>query len=348
MKEFFISDFEIGQKLKDELFIVKNFAKKTTKTGQDYWDLKLIDKTGDIGAKVWNNAIPYCDNSIHSDSVVILNGNIEEGMGGKGMQLFISKMNIAKDFDKTDFIQTSEEGTEVLWKRIQKYITNIQDCNLKKLLDLIFADKEILELFKIAPAAEKAHHNFISGLMRHDLELLATTESMFSFYPELNQDLVIAGCILHDIGKIYELAVDINITRTNSGYFLGHIYQGAEMVSSFIKEIPDFPEEMRNKLINIILSHHGSLEFGSPVLPLTIEAYLVNLSDVLSSKLQIVKKTLDAGVNSNSIWTDYNYLLSNRLYLGEEKNILKTVENNQDILKKVQNDSEKKNLELPF
>jgi 3'-5' exoribonuclease len=346
MKKSFISDFEIGEKLKDEVFVVKNFSKKTTKTGQSYWDLKLIDKTGELGAKVWNNAIPYCDDKINSDSVVMLNGSIEEGMNGKGMQLFVSKMNIAESFDKADFIQASEEGTEVLWKRIDKYIENIKDENLKKLLDLIFADKELLELFKTAPAAEKAHHNFISGLMRHNLEMLAAAEGIIPFYPEIDRDLVIAGIILHDIGKVYELAVDVNITRTNSGHFLGHIYQGAEMVSSFIKEITDFPEETKNKIINIILSHHGSLEFGSPILPLTIEAYLVNLTDVLSSKLQMVKKHLDNSANSNSSWSDYNHLLSSRLYLGEKKG------ETQDIAsttkeKKVQT-GEKTNLELPF
>lgn len=346
MKEFFISDFEIGQKLKDEVFVVKNFSKKTTKTGQSYWDLKLIDKTGELGAKVWNNALPYCDDKINSDSVVILNGSIEEGMNGKGMQLFVSKMNIAKDFDKADFIQASEEGTEYLWLRTQKYIEDIKDENIKKLLNLIFADKEILKLFKIAPAAEKAHHNFISGLMRHNLELLAAAESMFSFYPELNQDLVVAGCILHDIGKIYELAVDVNITRTNSGHFMGHIYQGTEMISNFIKEISDFPEEIKNKLINIVLSHHGSLEFGSPMLPLTMEAHLVSLSDMLSTKLQIVKKIVDTNKNNNSTWSDYNHLLSSRLYLGE-KEILKH-SNNEGVLKQVQDDNSKTNLELPF
>jgi len=361
MKEFFISDLEIGQKLKDEEFVVKSFAKKTAKNGQIYWDLQLIDKTGNIGAKVWNNALPYCDKNINSDMVVILNGTVEEGLGGQGIQLFINKMNISDDFDKTDFIQESEEGTEVLWERTQEYIENIKDKNLKNLLDLIFADKELLELFKIAPAAEKAHHNFISGLMRHNLELLAAAESMFSFYPELDQDLVIVGCILHDIGKIYELAVDINISRTESGHFMGHIYQGAEMLSRFIQRIPDFPELIKNKLINIILSHHGSLEFGSPVLPLTMEAYLVNLSDVLSSRLQIVKKAIEAEQNSNSLWTEYNRLLSHRLYLGE-RDIQKSVQDKEEILKhtpghnllpngnspRVQDDSEKKNLELPF
>lgn len=319
MKKKFISDLELGEKVNSEQFVLKSLAKKTTKNGDEYWDLKLGDKSGEISAKVWNNSLGDCDASLKDGDIVVLSGKIEAGLNGQGLQLFVNNMKATSDFDHSDFLASSERSADDLWADLQNYIDKIQDEKIKALLELIFSDKDFFEKYRNAPAAEKAHHDFIGGLMQHSLEMMAVAKSMFSFYPELNQDIVIAGILLHDIGKVCELSVDASINRTESGHMLGHIYQGAELVGQYMNKIADFPEKTRNQIIHIILSHHGYLEYGSPITPKTMEAYLVHFADLTSSKMQILKKILDNNKNNEAAWSEYSTLLSTKIYLGEKE-----------------------------
>lgn len=361
MKKYFIKDLQVDDKLKTEAFVLRQLLKKTTKNNDEYWDIVLADKTGEINAKVWHNSLSACEEGLLSGSIVEIDGVVKAGFRGQGHQIFINKMKTAVDVDQNDFMQSSEIDPDELWQKLEIYVNKIENKYLLKLFKNLFDNKEFFENYKLTPAAERAHHDFLGGLMQHTLEMLVSAESIFLFYPEIDKDLVIAGILLHDIGKVQELSVNTSIERTNSGHFLSHIYQGTYLVNKEIDKIKDFPENLKEQILHIILSHHGTLEFGSPVVPKTIEARLVNLVDVLSSKLQIAHKILEQNNDNDEEWSNFNRLLNTRFYVANnndslEKKVKK--ENNEiestddkdlsSFSKNEVDDDENNNLELPF
>jgi 3'-5' exoribonuclease len=193
-------------------------------------------------------------------------------------------------------------------------IAGVGDPWIRRLLELLLAEEPLLrEAFCKAPAAKSMHHVFLGGLLEHTLSVLGMAERACTHYPELNRDLVVAGVLLHDIGKTAELTFQRSFGYSDAGNLLGHISMEAEWISSAAARIPDFPEELRLLILHIVLSHHGKLEFGSPVLPKTPEALLVHYLDDLDGKLE----TMFRGIREDSgqgNWTGYSKSLDRMFY----------------------------------
>jgi len=189
---------------------------------------------------------------------------------------------------------------------------------LRKLLDAFFADEDFLKKFKLAPAAKAVHHVYIGGLLEHTLSVVQLILLIGPRYKGINQDLLITGGILHDIGKISELSFDRSFDYTDPGRLLGHIILTVQMIEEKIRRIPEFPEELSTLLEHIVLSHHGDYAFGSPKLPQTLEALLLHHVDDLDAKIHGFLTWIEKEKDSPSRWTTYHKLFDRFILKPEE------------------------------
>jgi len=192
--------------------------------------------------------------------------------------------------------------------RIQK----IKNSKLKMLMDQFFNEKNLLK-FTAAPAGKYWHHSYLNGLLEHSLELIRICDLMCDIHPEINRDLVICGALMHDYGKTEELSFDSSFEYTTRGKLIGHIVISAMLINEGCKKIPDFPNDLRDCLLHIILSHQGKLEFASPVLPKTLEAITLYQADELSAKVNAYKSALSE-IKEIGKWTKFLPLASTDLF----------------------------------
>ncbi len=318
-KDKFIKDLKgsINEKIAS-VFIVSKIMRKQAKsrtTGsadEAYCLLKLQDKSGLIDAIIWPDTYrkfkklldPEGKESAGKESLdedtkaelkaeklkeedcVEVEGIISEYKGD--LQIVISSIQKADsgEIDYSCFIRAlPEENKKNLVRELEEMIELVEDKYLKGLLDLFFKDKQIFEDFNKSAAAVKYHHAYSGGLIEHSVKVAKNCNVVSGNYPELNKDLLIAGALLHDIGKIEEYYTGLTIKITDEGNLLGHIAMGYGMVREKIKEIAGFPEKTAKELLHIIISHHGYKEFGSPRVPETQEAFVVYHMDHLDADI---------------------------------------------------------------
>ncbi len=313
--KIFVKDLKEGNSVTDEVFSIEEIQQHKTRNQNLYYRLVLQDRSGEIAAKIWQDNFDNCDiRNLNPGDVVKVSGDISR-YNGK-LQFIIKKLNKTEDYDITDLLQASDKNLNVMYKRIQEEITKLKNKNLKLLLNNIFKDETFVKRYKRTPAAEKVHHDFIGGLMEHTLEMIDTAKPIFEYYKEADRSLVIAGIILHDIGKVYELKVkNTSIIRTTAGKLIGHITQGVELVKSYLPK--NFPKKLWMKLEHIILSHQHQVQFeyGSPIKQATIEAAIVHAVDYASSHVRQFQKAIKLGEGQNKGFSDYQRWIETQVYL---------------------------------
>jgi 3'-5' exoribonuclease len=207
---------------------------------------------------------------------------------------------------------------EEMANELDALLATFTDPDLKKLLLAIFNDAPTREKFIRGPAAASVHHAWCGGLIEHVLSACKTAQSIAEQRPFLNRDMLLAGVLLHDIGKIEEIDPGPGFTYTDTGRLCGHIVLGALMLERFILKLPDFPKKKRDQLLHMILSHHGELEYGSPVKPYTMEAVALHHLECLDAKVQgiatIIERERAAG--NESAWSDFARVVDGRIYKG--------------------------------
>ena len=200
-----------------------------------------------------------------------------------------------------------------------KIITGISDEDLRALLQAIFENEGFGESLKRAPAAKGWHHSYIGGLVEHIYDMAQLAMKAAEIYPDVDRNLLLAGVLLHDLGKIEELSVTNHIDYSDSGRLLGHITLGVEFLSERLRGMESFPKELEMKLMHMIVSHHGLLENGSPVRPMTVEALLLHYIDNLDAQIRGVNQVLEKGGDRRSNWTEYVKLLDRFIYRGNQE-----------------------------
>jgi 3'-5' exoribonuclease len=316
-----IKDMTLGQSL-DGFYLVKSKRSAKTKADKTYLNIDLQDRTGIINAKVWEDA-EACDELFQRGDVIKIRADVDEFRGR--LQLKLKKLRAvdnsdAEDFSLDDLIPSTEKNPDAMLEYLIERIAEMKNPHLKALLELFFQDEEFLARLKKSAAARNIHHAFRGGLLEHVHSM--TRIAMFlseQIYPDLDQDLILAGTLLHDLGKMDELDSEMEVSYTDEGYLLGHIYLSARMMEEKVKDIPDFPEELRLHLLHIILSHHGEHEWGSPVLPATPEAMLIHHIDNLDAKVNMVKEAIASDRNLDETFTEYHSALQRHLYKGRPK-----------------------------
>jgi 3'-5' exoribonuclease len=188
-------------------------------------------------------------------------------------------------------------------------VAGLSNHHIRALLNAFLDDPAIAERYKVAPAAKTIHHAFRSGLLEHVLSLCGLAKLAAGHYGSVDFNLLIAGVVLHDIGKIYELGYERGFNYTAEGQLLGHIAIAIRMLADKLQAFPQFPVELRNLIEHMILSHHGHLEFGSPKVPIFPEALLLHYLDDLDSKMECMRALIEKEPLAEGLFTPYSHSL---------------------------------------
>lgn len=305
-KKLYITDLKVGDSVFGEIFAIKSFTKKASRNNKPYIDVELTDRSGSIRGKIWSDDIANCD-QLEAGDVAEVNATIEEF---NGPQMNITNLKKTEKYELSEVQQTSKFDIERMWGDIEKTITNIKNPHLKNLLSNVF-DQETVNLYKKSAAAYKVHHAYSGGLLEHCWEMLKMADGIKDHFPKINMDIVNTGIILHDIGKMDEYEITTTIGFIDKGKLLGHMYMGAERIKNNLPK--DMPEDLANEIIHIVLSHHGSKEMGSPVLPKTTEALAVYTFDLASARMNTAYQHIVSEAGTEK-YTPYIPQLETELY----------------------------------
>ncbi len=303
----------------DHFLLIRKFEARSTKAGKDYLSLELGDKSVSLSANVWSDTAGF--QSIFkkgkTGDIVKVSGVIDEF--NNQPQIKVSSIRFAEPSDNVtpqDFIAKSLRDPDEMVDELMERIDKISNENIKALLKNIFTGEK-LDKFKTAPAGKAWHHAYIHGLIEHTLEMIKICDLMSDFHYEINRDLLIAGAMLHDFGKTEELKYDTAFEYSDKGKLIGHIVICANMIEEETKKIPGFPEDVKNMLIHLVLSHQGKLEHASPVVPKTVEAIALYHADELSAKVNAYKNAIITEMKSEGNWTKFITLAQTDLYKHE-------------------------------
>lgn len=315
-KKQFSTDVKAGDSIND-VFALSEKKLGHKKDGNKYLNITLSDKTGSIKGVVWDN-VDSIISTVNTGDFVHVKGNVSEYNGS--LQLIVKNMKLQPaDFVNTsDFLPVTPHNIDNMYERLMDITNSIKTTYLKKLLNAFWKDKEFADKFKTAPAAKKMHHAYLGGLLEHSLSMAILAEKVAGHYSGIDTDLLLTGAILHDIGKIREFNYNLNIDYSDEGRLLSHIVIGMEMIEKKIKQIEDFPQQQALLLKHLVVSHHGTREFGSPEPPKTIEAFLLNYIDEIDSKINGIRSFMSS-CDPNEKWTSYHRLLGRYFYKGIEK-----------------------------
>ena len=314
-KEIYLQDIKPGDKVASSFLVAeKNMA--FSQKGSAYLNVRLKDKTGEIESKVWDNAVAL-DQVFKKGDIVYMEGRAQTYRNALQISIITIKPCAPQDVDPSDYLPVSKIDSKAMFQDILAYIDAISSEPIKKLLTAFFYDEKTADLFRRAPAAKGFHHIYLGGLLEHTLSVVRLLDHAAKHYPQLNRDLLIAGGILHDIGKIYEFSYDGLIAYSDEGRMIGHLVMGVEMIDKKMEAIGSFPPQLALELRHIILSHHGEFEFGSPKRPKTLEALVIHFMDDLDAKVNAFESFVAAdAANADSDWTTYNRFFERYLYKG--------------------------------
>ncbi|MBI4913681.1 MAG: HD domain-containing protein [Acidobacteria bacterium] len=298
------------------LLLAQEAAYKTSAKGSEYLELKLSDASGELKAFLWDiRCVEGDHDAIRPDAFLKVKGSVTSFNGR--LQLKLDKVRHAADAEVPDFshfFPTSIRPVPEMLAELDALVASIRDPWIRGLLKALFQDDpELRAAFAKAPAAKSLHHVYLGGLLEHTLSVARMAELACGHYGEMNRDLVLAGVLLHDVGKTAELSYERSFNYTDPGNLIGHISMECEWINKAAAGVPGFPEELRTQILHIVLSHHGKLEFGSPVLPKTPEALLVHYLDDLDGKLEGMFRSIrEDGGEGN--WTPYSRSLERMTY----------------------------------
>ena len=303
MKDIYVRDLQPNQTIVSA-FLVQAKDVRFKRSGESYLSLSLSDKTGEVEAKVWENVEEFAP-LFERDDFIKIKGAVQ--VFRKKPQLTVHKLRRLeeKDVDLADFFPRSARDPEEMWQELEGVVAAIQKTPLRELLTRILAEPDIAERLKQAPAAKTLHHAYLGGLLEHNLSLCRLAKLVLQNYTGLDEDLIIAGVILHDLGKIYELSYSRSFGYTTDGQLLGHMILEIEILHRHLAQMPDFPRPLQTLLEHLIISHHGQYEFGSPKLPMFPEALLLHSLDNLDSKLQGMQNLIAKESLLEGDWTGY-------------------------------------------
>jgi len=313
-KKQFVEALADGDPLND-LFLIKSVRLAETRAGKPYLLLTLADRSGEISGPAWDNAEalePICA----PGAVVRVRGQL---------QTYNNKLQVQiKDVEAVDdttwqpeaFVAASTRSQDDMRTELDRLISSVRTPYLRALLKHIFDGAAIGALFQTAPAAKGIHHAYLGGLLEHSLSMARVAALLADHYRVVDRDLLVTGALLHDIGKTEELLNTTGVIEyTDVGRLKGHLVIGCEMIGRAARGIDGFPDDVLMHLQHLVLSHHGRLEFGSPVVPMTAEALLLSFIDDLDAKMNLVEQLSRKVKTDTPQWSDYQRSLERFLLL---------------------------------
>ena len=283
--------------------------------GAPYLSLKLVDRTGSVDARMWGHLPDDLVHEMPGPAYVDVEGQAHEYRGTLQVKLDRVRVMGKEEVAEEDYLPATEQDRRTLAAELEAAGRDLQNEDLRQLFDLMVSDAEFWEDFCQAPAAKGMHHARIGGLLEHSVNCLRIARSLAEIYP-VDRDLLLFGAIFHDVGKVRELSWDSGgFAYTTEGRLLGHVVLGERLVSSYVRMLPAFPEDLRLKLSHVLISHQGETEYGSPERPKTMEALLVHLIDNLDARAAMY---LESTQNvSPGGWSHHENPLRRALYVPE-------------------------------
>ena len=313
MAKLFIADLH-GKEEIESVFLVKIFNTMEDKSGKKYFNLILSDATGDLESRLWNYS-EEIEKQISKNCFVKVRGKLNFFQGRKQFILNSIQKVAASEVNEDDFVMKAGQNPEAMYKELLSIIDELSDVYIRDLLRLIVTDGEIARRLKTWQAGKSIHHAYKSGLLEHILSCTTLAINLSRHY-RVNENYVVAGCILHDLCKIYELTDGMNVEYTEEGKLVGHLVKGLEVVDRYAYKIKNFPHYTKMHLKHILLAHHGEYAYGSPKIPQTSEAFLVHLIDMMDSKMGTMEMIKNPD-NNTGHWSGYIKHLDRIVYKSE-------------------------------
>lgn len=313
MTRLTVADLRPNTQLNKAPFLLATLDEATDRNGNSYLKMTLRDKTGDIEARYWRVPGGVADR-INTGFGVLVSGQVSEYKGQ--IQIGVTDIQPGELDDPEAFLPVARRPQQDMVDELQKLIKSIQDPYLKRLIKEILGDAEFQRLFLRATAAKTYHHACIGGLLEHSLDVIRQMESVAQRYPQIHRDLAVTVALLHDVGKVDSYLFRGDFDMTDEGKLLGHIYLGAARVEKAIDRIEGFPNELRLRILHAILSHHGDLAKGSPVIPCTPEAIALHYADNLDGSLRGWFDYVDRQGSIDNAWTSRSAMHDSTLFVG--------------------------------
>src|SRR3977135_1874139 len=309
MKQAFVSALQAEQTI-TSYFLVCEKEIRATREGKYYLRLELGDRTGTIEARMWDGFERDAASFERDDFVKVQAGAASHR---RKLQIAIDKIRRAEEseVDAADFFAHTPENVDQLYAKLLAFVASVKNPWLRRLLDGVVTDPEIVPRLKRAPAAKVMHHAYLGGLLAHMVSVCGLCRAVLTQYPEADPDLLLTGAVLHDMGKLQELSYERSLGYTDEGQLLGHILIQYEGVAKRIDAIEGFPPELKTLIQHMVISHHGQYEFGSPKLPMFREALMLHYLDDLDSKMGAIRAALCSDKGEGN-WTAFSGALERR------------------------------------
>jgi 3'-5' exoribonuclease len=304
----------------DELFLVSEKQLRANRNGNLYIQVELRDRTGAIRGRLWN-ASEQLFRSFEEGDFLQIKGKVQLFQGA--LQVILNHLDRiqSEKVELADFLPHTEHDVGKLLERLRGTLLKMSNPHLRALIECFLMEEKFVEDFCKVPAGVRNHHAYLGGLLEHVVQLLDVADRVLPLYPQLDRDLLLTGIFLHDIGKVRELSYGRVFSYTDEGQLIGHLVIGVEMLNEKAAKVPDltgepFPAELLLRLKHMILSHHGTYEFGSPKLPMTPEAVALHYLDNFDAKVHSFTRDIRDDRNQESAWTPFNQSLQRRLFKG--------------------------------
>ncbi len=287
MKSIYVADLTEGADLFNEPFLLVDVVRRETKDGRPYLLSAFRDRTGQMNGVFWD--VPEdIERSVKAGMVTLVTGRVRSYKNA--LQITATDLNPFSAPDMSEYLPSSSRPTAEMIDELRRFIADL-DQPWRNLATEILLEDSFLTTFANAPAARMMHHAYVGGLLEHTLSMAKIADFLADHYPFVNKSLLLTGVLLHDIGKALEYETTVSFEFTDDGRLVGHIVRATIMIERAADELASagttqLSETERRQLIHLIASHHGTHEWGSPVVPKTIEAILLHQIDLLDSRVQ--------------------------------------------------------------
>ncbi len=306
----YLKDYHDGDRVYD-VYLCKHKQAAVTKNGKTYLNVILQDKSGTLDAKVWDPNSAGIEEFEPMDYIEV-GGDVSSFQGA--LQISVKRVRVCREgeYNPADYLPVSKKNIEEMYQELLAMIQRTKNPFLKELLEAFFVkDTDFIKKFKNSSAAKSVHHGFVGGLLEHTVSVTKMCEFYCTQYPMLKRDLLITAALLHDMGKIREIAPFPLNDYTDDGNLLGHIVMGVEMVGEKVRDIKGFPPVLAGEIKHCILAHHGEFEYGSPKKPAIMEAVALNFADNTDAKMQTFTELLEN--TDQTDWLGFNRLFESNV-----------------------------------
>ncbi|MCE9603812.1 MAG: HD domain-containing protein [Planctomycetia bacterium] len=303
-----------------QVFLASMKQLRANRNGNLYLQVELSDRSGTISGRMWNASdVEY--RGFEDGDFVRIEGSTQLFQGA--MQLIISSIHRARpeEIDEGDFMPLTPADIDKLAGRLSAHLRGMKNPHLRNLADCFLLDTAFMKKFSRAPAGVKNHHAYVGGLLHHVVQMMDLVSAVRPLYPQVDGDLLLMGAFVHDMGKIDELSYDRGFAYTDEGQLIGHLVMAVAALDYKAREAEKlsgepFPVELILRLKHMIVSHHGEYEYGSPKLPMTLEAVALHLLDNLDAKMHSFNLLIRDDPNVDSSWTTYHANLGRKFFKG--------------------------------